>query len=177
MSAHDVITAALIAGSAPLVGIGRRIAGGLFGDLFGWILGDTPVRAFFAATGAAALLAGGAVWWMAAIGAVSVFAGATSGNFGAAAMGHGRTGFWHDFAWLIPHGLAHAALLAAAMAVAGHGVWWLPLAGGALISPCYVLGWSLPASWNWRGLGVGMPASELIWGTAFGLSLALSGLA
>jgi hypothetical protein len=163
-------------------GLGRRIVGGLGSQWLGVDLGDTPVRAFWAALLAGVSVLAGAPLLFACAVLIGIFAGSTVGMWGGFSIGHspGRnTGT--DILLMTAHGLAGTIVVACAAYWFGLS-WWPLVAAGALCAPCYALAWwqpvEIPLLGCYRGDTIAgsdpPPEAELTWGALVGVAIALA---
>ncbi len=159
-----------------LCALGRRVCGGLYNSITGKRSpgGDLPVRIFFAATLAAAAWFGG-LWWVWTLVLIPLnFIGTTTGLFDALAMGHGGNSLAKDFINMTAHGVLSSVPPAIFLLVCGVWPALIVFAGGLVISPCYMLGWSITGlngrkSWP-KGMQQGTEIAELLWGGCMGLA-------
>lgn len=164
-----------------LGGLGRRVAGGVMGQWFNWDTGALISRNFYGLTLALAALAGGVVWWQAAIIVPCTYIGCTVPNkftfpdswgiapIGGIGLGRQPGGnFWRDAAGLLVHGLAGTGLAAIGAWWLGFILWPLLVASGASIVGAYLIGWAVTGQLGRYdfplGFRDGAEVGEFLWG-------------
>lgn len=172
--------------SALLVALGRRVAGGLIGDLTGKPAPGVVAKLYFGATVGAAAIPSNAPWW----GCIAIGFGAWLGHIvhglnGSAGMGHygPDNSLWsvghllHDVGGMTLYGSGIACMaIAVAACPVVHGHWIAPLLAALACAPCYALCWALwprmSMSLRWRGFSADpLQMSEWMWGAVLGIGV------